>query len=128
MSLTSHICFLPVKVLSHALYVAFLLQRFYLPPSGRLHRTQFPIESNRSGRSRPSCVDWLQCLAGVDELTCHRWPYRALHFLLGPIRRLVLQTRARQDAVGSSLGRHAEVRRGSLVVVRSFVGPSVLRW
>lgn len=101
--------FFPVKVLPNALHIAILFQWLYIPANRRVHRTQFPIESNRPRRGRPACLDRFQRLVGANGFTCHRWPNRALHFLLGTIRYLIPQTCARKDATRSSLGRHAEI-------------------
>ena len=67
-------------------------------------------------------------MVGVDVLTCHWRSRRSLYLLLGSIRVVRFQARARQDPAGSTLDCYAEVRRGSLVVVLSSVALSILRW
>jgi hypothetical protein len=109
--------FFTVKIFPYALNIPVLFQRFYLRPNFRLYRAPFPIESDGTWRARPSSADWIQRMVGADGLTCHWWSHRSLHLLLGPIRRVIFKARAREDTTRSTLGCHAEVRRGSLVVV-----------
>ena len=85
-----HIFFVLVKGIPHSLHSAVRLERLCIRPNGRLYWSKFSVESNCAERNRPAGTDRFQRLVRVDGLTFDRWSYRALHFLLGPIRYVIL--------------------------------------